>query len=77
MAEQNNKRFGRRAGIGIAAISLLTVAFYVVLIFCRANADLMKIGRELFADYAVYVFGTAVFIIGGLSATDIFTLRKQ
>ena len=75
MAE-NNKRFGRRAGIGSTAIALLTVAFYMVLCVCRKDPELMKIGRELFADYAVYVFGTAAFVIGGLSATDIFLKRK-
>ena len=77
MAENNEKkRFGRRAGIGIGAIVLISLAFYVIIFVFKSNADLLKVGLDLFGNYSAIILGIAGFIIGGLSATDILLKKK-
>ena len=78
MAENNEKkRFGRRAGIGIGTGILITVAFYYVVNSFKLDAALLKIGLDLFGNYSSIMLGLAIFIITGLSATDILLKKKQ
>jgi hypothetical protein len=65
MPENNNekKRFGRRAGGGIIAAGLITIAFYVCLF---ADADLAWL--KLYTTFIVGVYG---FVVGGLTLTDL------
>ncbi len=65
MPENNNekKRFGRRAGGGIIAASLITVAFYVCL-FVDADLAWLKL-------YTTFIVGVYGFVVGGLTLTDL------
>lgn len=77
MAENNEKkRFGRRAGIGIGVVVLLSIAFFHVVNKLGSDAILLKLGVDLFGVYAQMVLGVAFLIIGGLSATDILLKKK-
>lgn len=77
MAENNEKkRFGRRAAIGIGALILVTVAFYHIVYIFKTSAELMKLGLDLFGSYSSIVLGLSIFIITGLSATDILLKKK-
>lgn len=64
MENNEKKRFGRRASFGIAALVLITIEHYV--------AIFKSLGIEWPTNYAMYVAGIVAFIIGGLSATDIW-----
>lgn len=77
MANQNQKWKSRRLIVASCAILLLTVAFYLVLFSCRHDAETLRVGRDLLADYSVFVFGIAGFLITGLSVTDSFTTLKS
>jgi len=63
--ENNNekKRFGRRAGGGIVAVSLITIAFYVC-IFNTVDMDWFKL-------YTSFVTGILGFVVTGLTLTDL------
>lgn len=65
MPNENNekKRFGRRAGGGIIAASLVTIAFYICL-FKGADLTWLKL-------YATWVVGIYGFVVGGLTLTDL------
>ncbi len=65
MPENNNdkKRFGRRAGGGIVAASLITIAFYVCIL---ADVDLAWL--KLYTTFVVGIYG---FVVGGLTLTDL------
>lgn len=65
MPENNNekKRFGRRAGGGIVAVSLITLAFYVC-IFSSVDMAWFKI-------YTTFITGVYGFVVGGLTLTDL------
>ena len=68
MAENNaKKKFGRRAGFGIGAITLVTVAFYICLF---KDVDL-----NWFVKYASIIVGVYGFIVGGLTVTDVLGKR--
>jgi len=67
MAMSEKKRFGRRAGFSLGAVVLLTIAFYITL-FKEADLD-------WFVKYSTYIVGLLVFIISGLTATDIWGKR--
>lgn len=64
MENNEKKRFGRRAGFGIAALALITIEHYV--------AIFKELSIEWPTTYAMYIAGITAFIIFGLSATDIF-----
>ena len=70
------KRFGRRAAIGIGTIVLITAAFYHIVYIFKTDAELMKLGLDLFGTYSSIMLGLAIFIITGLSATDILLKKK-
>lgn len=64
MAENNEKkRFGRRAGFGIAGMVLITTAFY----FCIFK----ELDLNWFVKYSIYTLALIGFIISGLSLTDV------
>ncbi len=65
MTKNNEKkRFGRRAGFGLGAVVLLTTAFYITLF--------KEVELDWFTKYSTYMVGLLAFIIGGLTATDIW-----
>lgn len=66
MPENNNgaKRFGRRAMAVIIYAILINGAFF----YCTMKG----IDIDWFAGYVKYMFGALGFLIGGLTATDIF-----
>ena len=77
MAENNEKkRIGRRAIIGGAAMLLITVAFYVIIYTFKNDAELLKIGQDLFGNYTAITLGVVGFILGALSATDLLGKKK-
>lgn len=57
------KRFGRRAGGGIIAVTLITIAFYICLF---KDVDLAWL--KLYTTWIVGVYG---FVVGGLTLTDL------
>lgn len=65
MSEPNNekKKFGRRAGGGIIAASLVTIAFYVCL-FKSVDLAWLKL-------YTTWIVGIYGFVVGGLTLTDL------
>lgn len=65
MPNENNekKRFGRRAGGGIIAAGLVTIAFYVCL-FKGADLAWLKL-------YTTWIVGVYGFVVGGLTLTDL------
>jgi len=65
MPENNNekKRFGRRAGGGIVAVALISLAFYVC-IFKTVDLEWFKI-------YTSFIVGILGFVITGLTLTDL------
>lgn len=65
MPNDNNekKRFGRRAGGGIVAAGLITIAFYVC-IFSTTSL-------EWFKFYTTFITGVYGFVVGGLTLTDL------
>lgn len=78
MGENNEKkRIGRRAVFGGAAILLLTWAFYHIVNRLGSDAELLKLGIDLFGVYAPVVLGVIGFIFSGLTATDIFVKGKK
>lgn len=78
MAENNEKKgFSRRAGIGIGALVLISIAFYYVIESFKMKAELLKLGMDLFGNYTSIVLAIAAIIISGLSATDILGKKKQ
>ena len=66
MPENNNggKRFGRRAIATAIYAVLINVAFFY--------STMRGIDIDWFAGYVQYMFGALGFLIGGLTATDIF-----
>lgn len=78
MAENNEKkRIGRRVTIGGAAIVLVTIAFYVIIFNFKHDAELLKIGINLYGNYTAIILGVVGFIISGLSGTDIFGKKAR
>ncbi len=65
MPEPNNekKRFGRRAGGGVVAVTLISLAFYVC-IFKTVDLEWFKI-------YTSFIVGILGFVITGLTLTDL------
>lgn len=72
--EENNekKRFGRRAGFGIAAVALITVFSY----FCMFKFSDPEIGIKWVMVYSAIVGGICCLIGGLLTLTDIKSLAK-
>ncbi len=70
------KRFGRRAFFGLLAIVLLTWGYHETLFLLKGDAELMKLGIDLFSVYGPIILGVVGFIFGGLTATDIFMKKK-
>ena len=69
MPETNGaKRFGRRALATVVYALLVTVSFYYSMI---KGADI-----AWFSEYTKYMFGALGFLIGGLTATDVFNKFK-
>jgi len=70
MPNNNNekKRFGRRAGDGVVAMGLITIAFYVC-IFNNVNLDWFQL-------YTSFVVGILGFVITGLTLTDLLLKKK-
>ena len=73
---ENNKRIGRRAIIGGSALALISGFLIYIIETFKAMPELMEQGIKLFGSYSGIVFGVVAFIIGGLSATDIFVKKK-
>ena len=63
MENNEKKRFGRRAGGGIIAASLITVAFYICL-FKGVDLTWLKF-------YTQWIVGVYGFVVGGLTLTDL------
>jgi len=63
MKNNEKKRFGRRAGGGIIAVTLITVAFYICL-FKDVDLSWLKL-------YTTWVVGVYGFVVGGLTLTDL------
>ena len=63
MENNEKKRFGRRAGGGIIAASLITIAFYICLF---KSADLAWL-----TFYTKWIVGVYGFVITGLTLTDL------
>ncbi len=78
MAENNEKKgFSRRAGVGIGALILISVAFYYIIETFKMKAELLKLGMDLFGNYTSIILAISAIIIGGLSATDLLGKKKQ
>lgn len=77
MANQNQKWKSRRFFVTVAAIGLITIAFYLIIFLCRHDAEIFKLGRDMFADYSFIIFGSAGILVGGLSWTDFAKVRKN
>lgn len=65
--ENNDKKYSRRVRFGIAAIVLVTIEHYI--------AIFKGLSIEWPTNYAMYIVGIVAFIIGGLSATDIWAKK--
>lgn len=63
MGNNEKKRFGRRAGGGVIAVSLVTIAFYICL-FKDVDLSWLKL-------YTTWVVGIYGFVVGGLTLTDL------
>lgn len=71
MPEPNNnekKRFGRRAGGGIVAASLVTLGFYVCIF--------KTVDMEWFKLYTTWIVGIYGVVAGGLTLTDLLGVKK-
>lgn len=77
MAENNEKKFSRRAWVGCGALLLISIAFYYVIETFKMKAELLKLGMDLFGNYTSIVLAISAIIIGGLSATDLLGKKKQ
>ena len=66
------KRIGRRAIIGGSAILLIQGTLVYIVESFKADPELLGIGMGFFNAYTSIVLAIVGFIIGGLSATDIF-----
>ena len=73
---ENNKRIGRRAVIGGSGLMLVSVALVYIIETLKTTPEMLGLGMKLFSSYTTIVFGVVAFIIGGLSATDIFVKKK-
>ena len=73
---ENNKRIGRRAIIGGSGLMLVSVALVYIIETLKTTPEMLELGMKLFSSYTTIVFGVVAFIIGGLSATDIFVKKK-
>lgn len=72
--DENNekKRFGRRAGFGVAAVVLITVFAY----FCMFKFSDPEAGLKWVIVYSAIVGGICCLIGGLLTLTDIKTFTK-
>jgi len=70
MPNENNekKRFGRRAGGGIVAVALISIAFYV----CIFN----QVKMDWFELYTQFIAGILGFVVTGLTLTDLLLKKK-
>ena len=73
---ENNKRIGRRAVIGGSGLILVSIALVYIIETLKTTPEMLELGMKLFSSYTTIVFGVVAFIIGGLSATDIFVKKK-
>ena len=76
MENNEKKRIGRRAIIGGSALGLVSAALVYIVETLKTTPELLELGMKLFGSYTGIVFGVTAFIIGGLSATDIFIKKK-
>jgi len=72
---ENNKRIGRRAIIGGSALALNAITLVYIIEKFLAVPELMPIGMQFFGTFSASIFGVVAFIVGGLSATDIFVKK--
>ena len=68
MENNEKKRFGRRAGGGVVAATLITLAFYVCIF---KTVDL-----EWFKVYTSFIVGVLGFVVSGLTLTDLILKKK-
>lgn len=72
----NSKRIGRRAIIGGSAVLLIQGTLIYIIETFKHSAELLSLGFQIFGTYTGIVLGIVAFVIGGLSATDIFLKKK-
>ena len=73
MSINNEKnRIGRRAIIGGSAIFLIQVTLVYIIESFKHDSELLAMAMGFFNAYTSIVLAIVGFIIGGLSATDIF-----
>lgn len=65
----NGKRWGRRSGATIAAVTLITIAYYIAMI---KGLDI-----AWWLEYAKIMAGILIALIGGLSLTDSISASKK